>query len=159
MFFPMFSEKYIIYIQSHPERLPHHTYLNFTLHFCSFIYLSIHGSLMLSTYLYNQLLRIRILWIRNILALLILLYRLCTKRSISTAHFIHPLPPYRFTNKFFFKFCVVWKLRNQVQVYFCLFLFLFSEDLDRYWEDTQKLNKNVRPPPLFYKVNIFVIFV
>ena len=23
----------------------------------------------------------------------------------------------------------------------------------------QKLDKNVRPPPLFYKVNIFVIFV
>ena len=50
-------------------------------------------------------------------------------------------------------------IRNQVQAYFCLFLFLFSEDLDRYWEDAQKLDKNVRPPPLFYKVNIFVIFV
>ena len=28
-----------------------------------------------------------------------------------------------------------------------------------FWEDMQKLNKNVRPPSLFYEVNIFEIFV
>ena len=33
----------------------------------------------------------------------------------------------------FLKFCVTWESRNQVWANFCLFLFLFSEDLDRYW--------------------------
>ena len=51
---------------------------------------------------------------------------------------------FRFTNKFFLKFCVTWEPRNQVQAYFSLFLFLVCEDIDRYWEDTQKLDKNLR---------------